>query len=338
MDTPLVSFVIPLYNAATLIEKTLSSLVSIPLDPEEYEIIVVNDGSKDNSSAVVKQFSEDHSLHSIWLIEQENKGCGGARNTGISYARGAYLWFIDADDTVEPAAVSHLACLLRKHTPDLLSIGFDFVYAAEVSHRFPEAPILPIEGLINVWTALEEHPYLLQMHTAWRNIYRRELVVGNRLAFPEHLYYEDFPFFLDVLGVMEPDRFVHTNTVGYYYFINQDSITQNPNPAKQEKRLHDRIQISLWGLQKAQAIPCTGVQDMVQDLCNNYLLFSYLLAAQQFSYKKFRHLCSKFPRSAFAEIRGKLPLRRRVATFLLQYTPTLFWAICRTIVPTKSEQ
>jgi glycosyltransferase involved in cell wall biosynthesis len=92
MNKPLVSIIIPVYNAAAYIAETINSAISQTW--ENKEIIIVDDGSTDGSLAIVKKYEND----SIKVFTQQNKGAGAARNTGLSRATGEYIQFLDADD------------------------------------------------------------------------------------------------------------------------------------------------------------------------------------------------------------------------------------------------
>jgi len=96
MKYPLFSVVIPAYNASYFIRNTLDSVRFQTFD--DYEIIIVNDGSRDDTLEVAKAYFKDFPNLSYKLINQENKGIGGARNSGIKVAEGKFIAFLDADD------------------------------------------------------------------------------------------------------------------------------------------------------------------------------------------------------------------------------------------------
>ena len=116
-----VSFIIPAYNAQRYLEYTLHTIVM--QEGQDYEIIVVNDGSTDRTEAIVLEFAQRHSC--IRLISSENRGVSHARNLGIEAARGKYLAFVDADDGLCAGAYSHdMELLLRDCSYDMISFSY----------------------------------------------------------------------------------------------------------------------------------------------------------------------------------------------------------------------
>lgn len=94
------TIVVPAYNVEPWIERCLLSIVSQNIDSNIYEVLVINDGSPDQSATIARKLSGTYSQ--IKVLDQENKGLSGARNTGIRNARGKYIIFIDSDDHIEP--------------------------------------------------------------------------------------------------------------------------------------------------------------------------------------------------------------------------------------------
>ena len=94
---PKVSVIVPVYNVEKYIARCLTSLVNQTI--EDLEIIVVNDGSKDNSEQIIKEFKKDYK--NIIYVKKENGGLSSARNFGLIYATGEYVAFLDSDDYVD---------------------------------------------------------------------------------------------------------------------------------------------------------------------------------------------------------------------------------------------
>lgn len=108
----MISVVIPLYNKEAIIKKSLESVLT--QDYDDFEVVVVNDGSTDRSAEIVKSISDSR----ITLIEQKNGGPGKARNTGVKNAKGEWILFLDADDELLPGALKHFNALVLQY-PDV---------------------------------------------------------------------------------------------------------------------------------------------------------------------------------------------------------------------------
>ena len=104
------SIIVPLYNVEKYIEKCILSLVN--QDFRDYEIIVVNDGSPDESANIVNELKIKYP--NVLLFHKENGGLSSARNFGLEKAKGEYVWFVDSDDWIEPDIIS----LLYKHVKE----------------------------------------------------------------------------------------------------------------------------------------------------------------------------------------------------------------------------
>lgn len=120
MNTPQISVIIPLYNKEAIIERSLRSVLS--QNYQDFDVVIVNDGSTDRSMEIVRSIQDPR----IVLIEQENGGPSKARNTGVKYAKGEWVIFLDADDELLPNALSHLYALTRVH-PEANIIDGSFI-------------------------------------------------------------------------------------------------------------------------------------------------------------------------------------------------------------------
>lgn len=107
------SIIVPMYNVEKYIQRCLFSIINNKGFLENCELIVVNDGTKDNSESIARKIIEG--LPNAQIIAQENRGLSAARNTGLSRAKGEYIWFIDSDDWIELNAIAVLLALIPQH-------------------------------------------------------------------------------------------------------------------------------------------------------------------------------------------------------------------------------
>lgn len=172
--TTALSVIIPTYNN----EQYVAACVRSVLDQETdvpFEVIVVNDGSKDGSRQLLEaNFGSDSRVR---LIHQENKGLSGARNTGIDLAVGEYLLFVDSDDKLLPGAVENLMKTAFENHADLVVGGYICLFPdgrTTVGHAFPDGKRDPMEGVPGY---------------AWGKVYRASLF--DHLRFPGGYWFED---------------------------------------------------------------------------------------------------------------------------------------------------
>lgn len=122
-DNPLLfSIIIPVYNAAGYVSKCLDSLLEQDIDKSRYEIICINDGSTDNSLAVLNRYAQQH--HNITVIDKSNSGVSATRNLGLEKASGKYVWFVDADDWVAKNCFGTFAQYITDQNPSVILLEY----------------------------------------------------------------------------------------------------------------------------------------------------------------------------------------------------------------------
>ncbi|MBQ7712115.1 MAG: glycosyltransferase [Bacteroidales bacterium] len=128
------SLVIPVYNTEKYLEKCLSSCLNQNMEMSDYEIVIVNDGTKDNAMDIARQFQDKYP--NVGIYSQENAGLSAARNTGFTHASGDYVWFVDSDDWIEPDSVK-IIFEKMKNEPDVICIQAREEGSTEVRNAIP---------------------------------------------------------------------------------------------------------------------------------------------------------------------------------------------------------
>lgn len=196
----LISIIIPAYKCAKSIEKTVESVFSSGL--ADYEIVIVNDGSRDETDEVLRGLAER--FDTVRVVDQENAGVSAARNRGIREAEGDYLLFVDADDTLEAGGLAEGNGILKERRPDMLLFGmrFDYYFRARLYRsdaiRYPKSGCMAAEE----WSAELEQLYRCNMLSpVWNKLIRRELVTEHGIAFREDMIeMEDYLFSVECLA------------------------------------------------------------------------------------------------------------------------------------------
>lgn len=191
---PKVSIIVPVYNVEKYLAKCIDSIIAQEYD--DWELILVNDGSSDSSKAICEEYCINDNR--ISLYNQENAGPSAARNLGIKKAKGEYITFIDSDDYVTPTYLTDLV----KYDSDVIASGFDLWYLDGRPTRRKTYDKLfffsTYDNNIGEAIAIGEYKYL--WHSPCCKLYYRELLISNNLLFNEDLNYgEDHLFNLTVL-------------------------------------------------------------------------------------------------------------------------------------------
>ena len=236
----LLSIVIPVYNVEKYINKCLDSLLISNSLLDELDIIIVNDGTPDQSAIIAATYVERFP-HSFRIINKENGGHGSALNRGIEEALGRYLAFLDSDDWYNTDQFEKLVCYLKQCDSDLVFINSTKYYSQEdkeviVSIKNMEADIIYDADTYD-WMNSGNGPHLTYLTTT---VYRTTLMKKYSPVFCEHVMYDDI--ILQVLPIMAAKSFIYTDLNVYHYLIGRPG--QSFDPKVRAKRF-DNVTIVL---------------------------------------------------------------------------------------------
>ena len=203
-----ISVIVPIFNAEPYLGKCIESLIHQPYT--DLQIILVNDGSTDNSLAIAQQYAELDTR--IEVYSQSNQGQSAARNVGLQHARGKWISFVDADDYIDPDYYTYLTQEIGEL--DSVQIGYRRVTA---------------QGKILI-EKLPKHFH--QFTSPCMRLYRRELFVNHNLHFPSGMIYEDVIFSIDFWGCNPSYKML--SYMGYNYLANTHSTTAIRNLVAKE--------------------------------------------------------------------------------------------------------
>lgn len=214
----MISIIVPIYNVEKYLEECLFSIQNQTY--KDFECIMVNDGSPDNSAEIAQRFVDSDSR--FRLIHQENGGLSVARNTGLRYVKGDYITFIDSDDMVQESMLDTLLSYMKEEV-DIVECRY---YSDLNSLIGPENTNILFQGKGK--DALEALVLKKNLsHNTWAKLYRKECF--DNLFFPEGLNYEDLYMYMKQLK--NGHKIVRIDYVGYFYRINEQSI-MNANFSK----------------------------------------------------------------------------------------------------------
>ena len=186
-----ISVVVAVYNIEDYICECVDSIIYQTIQPEE--IILVDDGSTDRSSALCDEYAEKNT--NIRVIHQKNAGLSAARNTGIEHAQGVWVYFVDGDDILAPDVIESFLAVLTAHEGDVEFIQGRMTWFVDGSNNFkPDEVYIPDE-----WTYFAKSQLVMArmleekgaFRMGIRGLYRRNFLIQNDLMFVPGLYSED---------------------------------------------------------------------------------------------------------------------------------------------------
>ena len=206
MKESYISIIVPVYNVQNHLKRCLDSLINQTM--KEIEIIIVNDGSTDSSREICEEYAQLDSR--ITLINQENQGVAGARNTGIRAVKTKYLMFVDADDWVTPSFCESAFKVIESQQADV--VMFDF-YAINQSKMWIQTEF---DDTVKVLSKDDAMRYLVDKigNIVWNKIYSAELF--QDISFPTGRCYEDIGTLCFVIE--KANKICYLNQALYYYF------------------------------------------------------------------------------------------------------------------------
>lgn len=226
--------VVPVYNVEKYIEKCLFSVLDNDIAESDYEIIVVDDETPDNSLAITEKIVAAHT--NVKVISQKNKGLGGARNTGIENASGDYLLFLDADDWVLPNTLSHLIAVAEKHDVDVLEFAAQGVNPqGKITYHAQN----DTHG--KMFDGVYYYNHVRYLNSACNKLYKAKFLKDSGLFFKEKIFIEDFEF--NTRAFYQAKKVIAIPFLAAQFLQSDDSITRNRSADRKVKMYRDFIDI-----------------------------------------------------------------------------------------------
>lgn len=190
MEQIKVSVVVPVFNTEKYLKKCLDSLVNQTLS--EVEIVAVNDGSPDNSKAILEEYKAKYPER-FQVFHKENGGQASARNLAFAACRGEFIGFLDSDDFVRPE-------MFEKLYSKAIETGADYVACGYTDVTVEDGKEIILKEYVASKPAHEPRDMFFgALASPFLHLYRRELIVDNHITFPEGVIYEDTAFYLNII-------------------------------------------------------------------------------------------------------------------------------------------
>lgn len=230
---PIISVIIPVYNVEQYISKCLDSVVNQTM--KDIEIIVVNDGTKDNSERVIKEYEKNY--NNIKYVVKENGGLSDARNYGVKYATGKYIAFLDSDDYLDVNLFNNLKECIDKDF-DIIKYKMVIVDENENEIERVDGPIFDRKSGTEAFNELCYKDVMMQ--PAWLYLYRKQFWDKYNFSYPVGKLHEDFA--RTSLIMLKAQSVCSVDYYGYYYVQSSTSITRGNNQEKIMQRAMDLLE------------------------------------------------------------------------------------------------
>ena len=277
MIRPELSIIIPAYNCADDILRMIDSIKA--QDYSDYELIIVNDHSTDDTAKVLSQLSRSD-RHIVAINQPTNGGASVTRNTGISRAKGKYLMFLDADDTLKKGALAKFVSTIKNNQTQLVVSGFTIINLKD-RKKLSEVEVCnaspPDRQADEPWKI-----YILRLlgidgrlYQVWNKIYLTSIIKKHHLAFqPGVNFGEDLMFNLDYLSLIDSISFIPASLYNYYQSL--DGGTFSKSSLIYQNRLNN-----FTALEKFLAdIPPGEPRDSLLNWIKYSWIYSHLLATR----------------------------------------------------------
>lgn len=215
-----VSIIVPVYNSQEYLRDCLLSLVKQTLN--EIEIIVVNDGSTDNSLEIIQGFAKNYPDKFV-VLTKENGGQATARNLGIQHSTGEYIGFIDSDDSVHPEMYQEMYEVAVASDCDLVECNYEYL-------KIKNNKLVPLKKLGKTRKYKNQADMFLDpMVAPWNDLYKSSVLKNSGVLFPEGYIYEDTSFYIKMIPFIKKSEFIDK---AFVYYMCRETSTMNINKSK----------------------------------------------------------------------------------------------------------
>ncbi len=317
LNRPLrLSIIVAIYNVEAYLERCISSLVKQDLSPEEYEILLVNDGSTDGSLAICNRFAAEY--NNITVYTKENGGLSSVRNFGIDHAKGRYIMHVDGDDYVEIKMVGKVLVKAEEDNLDLCFFQYSYYSGGKPIDNFSKFPHY------KVFTGEELLLKGMKVSSTWCAIYRHSFLDELGIRFYGRISHQDVEYNYRLYPFAK--RVMFTDYYVYNYFVGGESISRTKDINKKKKNLLDNLTIVHNVKEFAVGKSCPPkVKDLILKKMNSTVvafLLSFLRKDCEFNYSFSKEFLCEAKRLDVYPVRGKTMSKK---TARIRYLINIKW-------------
>ena len=304
---PKFSIIIPVYNVEKYLKKCLDSVFNQTY--KDYEVIVVNDGTKDNSMDIVKDYD-------VKVINQKNQGLSAARNAGVKKATGEYLIFLDSDDYWEKDLLKELSKSL-KNNPDLIRFQINEVYEDGKTISYPEESFTNLSGPDAFKKIVKYH----FVENAWSYAINKKYYIENKFEFRKDALHEDFG--LIPLVIIKSKKVNSINYLGYNYLQRQGSIMSNKNYEKTKKKVDDMYLHYNYLIEEANKL------DVDTTIFKSFVANSLILKITELNHRDYKVYLNKLKQEKVFDNLLTDTTNRKIKKVLLTLSPKNYYKLIK---------
>lgn len=328
----ILSIVIPAFNVEGFLGKCLNTIVDSPCSPS-VEVVIIDDGSTDGTSAIAAQFAARHS--NVSVVSQENRGLGAARNVGLSRASGDYVWFVDGDDYLGPDALCQVISALSGASPDVLVVDLTCADESGATIDWIESGFGDSAGETMSGAKFFRRHYRTTYAVLF--LFRRALLLREQLVFQPRINMQDAEFIPRALAVA--DRVFVSGIVGYVYVKRSNSYINSTDLLVRERYFASvvevRMRLSAQFAQTSNAVMREGLRAKL-DAVDGILMMAYVYDETDAKSLAIRLAALQeagiYPFSIATSTSGPAPsVRDRVIRTLVNWTPDRFPPLFRSV-------
>ena len=303
MKKPKFSIIVPVYNTEKYVKRCLDSIKSQSF--KDYEVIIVNDGSTDNSSDIISKYSYK-------VINQENLGLSMARNNGVKESSGEYLIFLDSDDYIEKDLLKEVNESLSNN-PDLVRYQIKEVFDDEENINYEEEPFDNKSG-VEAFKLITKYHFV---ENAWAYAIKRDFYLKEKFSFKKGTYHEDFG--LMPLVIIKSKIVNSINYVGYCYYQRSGSIMNNNDYSKTKKKVNDFYNHYLYLTKEINKTKLDKTYFM------SFISNSLILKITELKGKDYKEALDKLKKDKVFDNLLNDSLTRKVKKVLVKISPKLYY-------------
>ena len=305
---PKFSIIVPVYNVENYIKKCLDSIFDQTY--KDYEVIVVNDGTKDNSMNIVNNYK-------VKIVTQKNQGLSAARNHGVEKAKGEYLIFLDSDDYWDKDLLLNLSESITNN-PDVVRFQIKEVY--ENSDKEIEYKEQEFEGLdgVSAFNKIVKYHYV---ENAWCYAIKRSYYLKEKFSFKKGTIHEDYG--LIPLVIIKAQSVNSISYVGYNYLQRQGSIMSTKNYEKTLKKVSDMYEHYHYLINEINKT------NLDSKIFKSYVANSMILKTLELEPKEYKEYQKKLKGDKIFNNILSDTIPRKIKKIILKISPRLYYKVTK---------